>query len=214
LLGNLAAAWPVQVEEILLVGHSMGGLVIGSACHYGRQSSAEWIQHVRHIFYLGSPHTGAALARASGLVGWVLSQAPETRPFAAFAAGPSSVRDLRHGYLLDDDWAHCGPDCCLRDHRTCSSLLAGVSHYTISATITADPRSPVGAVIGDLLVQPASAHGRHGARQHIPFPVQPGRQLGGRHHFDLLNHPDVWTVIRGLLMRASDTEGAPTYVHG
>jgi hypothetical protein len=210
LLGDLAAAWPLQVQEILLVGHSMGGLVIGSACHYGRQASAGWVQHVRHVFYLGSPHAGTPLARAAGLAGWALRQAPATKPFAAFASGPSSVRDLRYGYLLDDDWEDCGPDCCLRDHRTHAPLLAGVSHYTISATITADPRSPVGAVIGDLLVQPASAHGRRGTRQHVPFPVQLGRRLGGLHHFDLLNHPDVWTVIRDLLSRATDTGPAST----
>jgi pimeloyl-ACP methyl ester carboxylesterase len=212
LLENLTATWPVPVEELLLVGHSMGGLVISSACHYGREASAGWVHRVRHVFYLGSPHTGAPLARAAGLAGWALRQVPEARPFAAFVAGPSSVRDLRFGYVTDDDWAGCGPDCCLRDHRTQASLLAGASHYTISATITADPRSPVGAVIGDLLVQPASAHGRRGARQHIPFAVQLGRRLGGMHHFDLLNHPEVWTAIRGLLTRAADTEPTPTRV--
>jgi len=199
LLADLVAAWPADVQEILLVGHSMGGLVIRSACHYGRQASASWIEDVRHIFYLGSPHLGAPLARAAGRAGWALRLAPETRPFAAFAAGPSSVRDLRHGYLLDDDWVGCGPDCCLRDHRTDVPLLASASHYAISATITADPGSPFGAMIGDLLVQPASAHGRRGARQHVPFPVHLGRGLGGMHHFDLLNHPDVWTAIDGLL---------------
>lgn len=204
LLADLAVAWPVPVQEILLVGHSMGGLVIGSACHYGRQASAVWVQHVRHVFYLGSPHTGAPLARAAGVVGWALGQVPETKPFAGFAAGPSSVRDLRYGYLLDDDWANCGPDCCLRDHRTNAPLLAGASHYAISATVAADPRSPAGAVIGDLLVQPASAHGRRGARQHIPFAAEDGRWLGGMHHFDLLNHPEVWTAIRGFLSRSAD----------
>ena len=199
LLGALEAAWPEQVQEILLAGHSMGGLVIRSACHYGREASVGWVERVRHVFYLGSPHMGAPLARAAGVAGWVLSKVPETRPFAALAAGPSSVRDLRHGYVLDDDWACCGPGCCLRDHRSEAPLLADASHYAISATVTADPASPLGAVVGDLLVQPASAHGRRGSRQHIPFPVHLGRGFGGMHHFDLLNHPDVWAAIRGLL---------------
>ena len=201
LLGALAAAWPEQVEEILLVGHSMGGLVIRSACHYGREASAAWVGHIRHVFYLGSPHLGAPLARAAGLAGWALGLAPETRPFAALAAGPASVRDLRHGYVLDDDWTGCDQDCCLADHRCDAPLLAGANHYAISATVTADPGSPAGAVVGDLLVQPASAHGRRGARQHIRFP-EPGRKLGGMHHFDLLNHPDVWAAMRSLLAPA------------
>jgi len=83
-------------------------------------------------------------------------------------------------------------------------VLAGANHYAISAVVTADPASPLGAVVGDLLVQPASAHGRRGARQHIPFPVGTGRGLGGMHHFDLLNHPDVWAVMHGLLGPAGD----------
>ena len=33
LMGELVAAWPVEVERIALVGHSMGGLVARSACH-------------------------------------------------------------------------------------------------------------------------------------------------------------------------------------
>jgi hypothetical protein len=209
LLDGLAATWPVPVEEILLAGHSMGGLVIRSACHYGQKARAAWVDQVRHVFYLGSPHLGAPLARAAGLAGWALGQLPETRPFAALAAGPASVRDLRHGYVLDDDWAGCGPGCCLRDHRSEAPLLTGASHYAISATVTADPADPLGAVVGDLLVQPASAHGRRGPRQHIPFPVELGRGLGGMHHFDLLNHPDVWQAMRGLLLPGARQQERP-----
>ena len=203
LLGALEAAWPEPVQEILLAGHSMGGLVIRSACHYGREASAGWVERVRHVFYLGSPHLGAPLARAAGVAGWILSKVPETRPFAALAAGPSSVRDLRYGYVLDDDWAGCDPRCCLRDHRSDAPLLDTAAHYAISATVAGDPASPLGAVVGDLLVQPASAHGRHGVRQPIPFPVQLGRGFGRMHHFDLLNHPDIWAAIRGVLRRGT-----------
>ncbi len=204
LLDRLTSAWPEQVDEILLVGHSMGGLVIRSACHYGREESAAWVGRIRHIFYLGSPHLGAPLARAAGLAGWALSQLPETRPFVTMVTGSASVKDLRRGYVLDDDWTGCDQDCCLSDHRTDAPLLAGADHYAISATVTADPGSPVGAVLGDLLVQPASAHGRRGSRQHIPFQVELGRGIGGLHHFDLLNHADVWAAMRGLLSAGPD----------
>ena len=87
----------------------------------------------------------------------------------------------------------------MRDHRHDTPLLPGASHHTISATVTTDPGHPLGAVAGDLLVQPASAHGRRGAHQHIPFPVGSRRELGGMHHLDLLNHPAVWAAIRDLL---------------
>jgi pimeloyl-ACP methyl ester carboxylesterase len=199
LLARLTAAWPTDIDEILLVGHSMGGLVIRSACHYGRQADDAWVDRVRHVFYLASPHLGAPLARVAGLAGWALAQAAETRPFATLVMGSSSVRDLRYGYVLDDDWSGCDQDCCVRDHRGDVPLLATANHYAISATVTADPGHPLGAVAGDLLVQPASAHGRRGARQHVPFRVESGQRFGGMHHFDLLNHPDVWAAMHGLL---------------
>jgi hypothetical protein len=209
LLGSLVDAWPERVDEVLLVGHSMGGLVIRSACHYGQQASAAWIDRVRHVFYLGSPHLGAPAARAAGYAGWVLSQAAETRPFVTMVNGTSSgIKDLRYGYLLADDWAGCDPDSCRRDHRRDTPLLAGASHYVISATITADPASALGAVAGDLLVQPASAHGRRGYRQQIPFAAESGRKIGGLHHFDLLDHPAVWAAMHGLLRSAAAAPGS------
>ncbi|HVB45302.1 MAG TPA: hypothetical protein VNF47_21725 [Streptosporangiaceae bacterium] len=200
LLDGLVAAWPEQVDELLLAGHSMGGLVIRSACHYGRQESAAWAERVRHVFYLGSPHLGAPLARAAGFAGRALGKVAETRPFVTLVNGSSpGIKDLRHGYVLAGDWADCDQDSCVRDHRGDTPLLAGANHYTISATVTADPAHPLGAVAGDLLVRPASAHGRRGAHQHIPFPAGSRRGLGGMHHFDLLNHPAVWAAIRDLL---------------
>jgi hypothetical protein len=203
LLDGLVAAWPAQVNELLLVGHSMGGLVIRSACHYGQQAAAGWLAPVRHIFYLGTPHLGAPLARAAGFAGLALGKLAETRPLVPLVNGASAgIKDLRHGYLLDEDWAGCDADRCLRDHRGEAPLLPGANHYVISATVTGDPGSAVGGLVGDLLVQPASAHGRRGRRTHIPFPVESGRALGGLHHFDLLGHPGVWAAMRGLLGRA------------
>jgi pimeloyl-ACP methyl ester carboxylesterase len=205
LLEGLMAAWPEEIDEFLLVGHSMGGLVIRSACHYGQQASHVWPQRLRHVFYLGSPHLGAPLARAAGLAGWALSLMPETRPFVTMVNGSSAgIKDLRHGYLLHDDWSGCDQDGCLRDHRHDAPLLPGANHYGISATITGDPDHAVGAVVGDLLVPPASAHGRRGQRQVISFPAESGRRLGGMHHFDLLGHRAVWQAIRGLLGDVSD----------
>jgi pimeloyl-ACP methyl ester carboxylesterase len=205
LLGDLVSAWPVPPDEVLLVGHSMGGLVIRSACHYGAGQEQPWVPLVRHIVYLGTPHLGAPLAKAAGLAGWTLSRLPETRPFAPLLNGFSDgVKDLRFGYLLEEDWSGCDPDQCRSDHRHEVPLLESANHYVISSTVTSDPKSPLGAVIGDLLVQPASAHGRRRRRQHIPFVIEYGRSIGGLTHFHLLNHPQVWAQIRALLQPQSD----------
>jgi len=82
-------------------------------------------------------------------------------------------------------------------------LSAGANHCAISATVTADPATPVGAFADDLLVQPVSAHGRRRPAPAYPVLVELGCGLGGMHHFDLLNHPGVWQAMRGLLGPAS-----------
>ena len=38
LLEELRGAWPVAIEAIVGVGHSMGGLVARSACHYAQRA--------------------------------------------------------------------------------------------------------------------------------------------------------------------------------
>jgi pimeloyl-ACP methyl ester carboxylesterase len=200
LLAHLVDAWPVEVEEILLVGHSMGGLVIRSACHDARATCEPWVDSVRHIFYLGSPHLGAPLARGAGLLGKLLATVPETRPFATLVNGSSAgIKDLRYGYILEEDWADCTTDTCLRNHRHDSPLLESSNHYAISVTVTIDPSHPLGQLVGDLLVQPASAHGRVGRHQHIAFHVEGGRELGGMHHLDLLSRRDIWAEMRSIL---------------
>jgi len=206
LLDRLLASWPVQVSDLVLVGHSTGGLVIRSACHYGTQASASWAQRLRQVFYLGSPHMGAPRARAAGRAGLTLGKTPETTPFVTLVNGSSSgIKDLRYGYLRSVDWDGCDQDSCLLDHRSDVPLPSGAGHFAVSATATAGPASPVGAVVGDLLIQPASARGRRGGREHIPFPGRPGP--GGMHHFDLLNHPAVWAAMRDILDRAGRWPG-------
>ena len=42
MIDDLVANWPVKVDEIILVGHSMGGLVSRSACHYAEADGHAW----------------------------------------------------------------------------------------------------------------------------------------------------------------------------
>ena len=63
LLEQLVAAWPAEIEELSLIGHSMGGLVIRSATHAAAERQSAWLPLVKRTFYLGSPHLGAPLER-------------------------------------------------------------------------------------------------------------------------------------------------------
>jgi PGAP1-like protein len=103
LLSRVTSAWPTEVREIVIIGHSVGGLVTRSACHYG--SGSVWAGRVRHVFTLGSPHTGSPVERLAGSAGTVLAKLPETRALAGVLNVRSAgIKDLAHGYLVDEDW--------------------------------------------------------------------------------------------------------------
>ena len=200
LLGAVVANWPVAVHEIALIGHSMGGLVVRSGCHAGQEACADWIPAVRHVVCLGSPHVGAPLEKGVAALSRVLAGVAETRPFALLVNERSAgIKDLRHGYLTDDEWRDCDPDTCRLDHRRPVDVLPGADHYVVAATVTRDPAHPIGRVVGDVLVLPSSAHGTSRDGRHVPFPAGNRRQFGGLHHFHLLNHPDVYAALREWL---------------
>jgi pimeloyl-ACP methyl ester carboxylesterase len=199
LLAELLAAWPVEVEQIALVGHSMGGLVCRSACYQAAEQGAEWVQRVGHVVSLGTPHMGAPLAQGVHYASAALDVAPETRPFARFLRRRSGgIRDLRHGSLVDDDWRDCDPDA-LRA-RACKEvpLLEGATHCFVAATIMDSPKHPVARLLGDCLVLEPSASGRSRTRR-IPFEAEYGMCIGRTHHIALLNNPLVYERLRKWL---------------
>ena len=206
LLEAVVGAWPVPVEEIALIGHSMGGLVARSACNYGDGAGATWVGRLGHVFCLGSPHLGAPLEKAANDAGWTLGRVPEIRPFAGLVNRRSAgIKDLRFGYVVDDDWRDRDPDALLEDNRRDIPFVETANYYFIAATLSRDPRAPVGLLVGDLLVRLPSASGKGSSGRRIPFPIENGRHVGGLNHFHLLNHPDVYEQIRAWLERGGRT---------
>ena len=178
-LDELAAGWPVPIEQIVLIGHSMGGLVARSACHAG----GDWAARVTHIVSLGSPHAGAPLESAVHYAAAALGAVPETRPFSRFLRRRSAgIRDMRRGSLVDDDWDGRDPEALRAAACREVPLLDGASHCFVAATVTRDARHPVARLIGDWLVLEASASRRAQQTLHV----------GGAHHLALLNHPAVY----------------------
>jgi pimeloyl-ACP methyl ester carboxylesterase len=199
LMDELVAAWPVQVERVALVGHSMGGLVARSACHRGAEDGADWAQHVKTSISLGTPHMGAPLEQAVHYMSAGLARLPETRPLANFLRRRSGgIRDLRQGSLVDEDGRDCDRDALKAAACAEVPLLEGASHCFVSATVTRSDRHPVGRLIGDTLVLKPSATGRSRTRR-IPFEEEFGMHVGGAHHFALLNHPAVYEKLRAWL---------------
>lgn len=205
LLEACMGAYPLAIEELILIGHSMGGLVVRSACHYGSENGASWVGRVRHVFSLGSPHQGAPLEKAGNLLAGLLGAVdlPGTLIPARILEGRSAgIKDLRHGSLVDEDWLGRDPDALGDDGRHEVPLLPGVTYHFISATVTSDPEHPLGQIVGDLLVRVPSASGPGGAvAEEHRFAIETAR-FGGVLHHQLQNHPALYAVIHKALLRA------------
>jgi len=199
LLERVVAEWPVAVEEVALVGHSMGGLVSRSAAHTAALEEMAWVKHVREVISLGSPHMGAPLEQAVHYAAFGLSRLPETRMMGSFLRRRSSgIRDLRQGSLVDADWRDRNPDALRAEACEEVPLLEGATHCFVSATVTRSPRHPLGRMVGDTLVLVPSASGRSRTRK-LGFEAEFGLHIGATHHIALLNHPAVYEKLQAWL---------------
>lgn len=99
LIQRLADGWPRPIEEIALVGHSMGGLVVSAAAHHGLSADMDWPERVRHVVSLGSPHAGSWFAKAAAGAVQRLGRLPETKAVAdVIELRSPGIRDLTHGW--------------------------------------------------------------------------------------------------------------------
>ena len=199
-LESLVQARRTQLKELVLIGHSMGGLVIRSACEYGAQARHSWRRQAGKAFFLGTPHHGAPLERSGAWIDGLLGGNPLVAPFARLGKIRSAgITDLRHGNLVDADWQ--GRDRFARaDTRVATPLPDGIVCHAIAATTGARAGSLADRLLGDGLVPLASALGRHAdAQRALRFPSS--RQwIGYRmNHIDLLSRVEVYERIRRWL---------------
>lgn len=204
LLEDLVGQWPVPVDEVAILAHSMGGLVARSACYYARVARHGWLSRLEHMIFLGTPHHGAPLERHGNWLGALLGRSTFTAPFARLGELRSAgITDLRYGNLLDQDWRGRNRFERAGDLRRRVPLPRGVRCYAIAGSTgrrTGDIRD---RLLGDGLIPLDTALGRHAERSRtLSFP--PSRQwiAFGIHHLDLLSRIEVYEKIRGWLAAA------------
>ena len=162
-LQALVDGWAVPVTELVIIGHSMGGLLARSACHYGVQAGHGWTGLLSKLVFLGTPHHGAPLERGGNWVHLLTDLSAYSAPFSRLAKIRSAgITDLRHGSVLDDDWdgldrfAHGAP------LPQLVPLPAGVRCFAIAATVGKKEGDLKDRLLaGDGLVPLASALGQH-----------------------------------------------------
>jgi pimeloyl-ACP methyl ester carboxylesterase len=170
-------------QRLIIVGHSMGGLVARSAI--AQAGDATWVRALTDLVTLGSPHSGAALervaARALDWGGRFPSAAPTVRLGQYRSRG---IKDLRFGAMSPGDWRD-DVDTEFVDNTAVIELPRGVRHHAVVAQV-ADG-------LGDGIVGVSSAS--HTGAQIIT--------LRGN-HMSLLQEPRVTRLIEGLVAAESE----------
>jgi len=187
LLETLIENCTTPVEELAIIGHSMGGLVARSACHHGRAAGHTWPTILRKLVFLGTPHHGSPLERAGHGLDRVMQWSPYSRPIARLSKARSAgITDLRHGIISVDEQN--------------VPLPSDVKCYAAAAVIAAKRNRLSERLVGDGLVPLDSALGRHrDAERTLAIPESHqwvGFRMG---HRELLSHPDVYSQLHSWL---------------
>jgi pimeloyl-ACP methyl ester carboxylesterase len=194
-LQQLVDAHPREIERIVLIGHSMGGLVCRSACSYAAREALTWRERLATAVCLGSPHLGAPLERIGGRLSAALEAMPYTRALAKLTERRSAgVKDLRHGWCSDRDRPHGR-----KDDADIEPLpqIAGARWYLAAATLAGSSDGTRARWIGDGLVPVPSALGQHADPQRsLRLPAEQRHVFRGLGHMDLMNHPRVYERLR------------------
>ena len=195
-LEQLCQAWPVPLQSLSLIGHSMGGLVIRSACCYGQRNQSRWLQHLQRVACLGSPHHGSPLEKAGHALDVFMQKIPYTAPLAFSRHRSAGIKDLRHGDLLDEDWQGHDLDQPRPAPHKVVPLLPRVDYYFAAASLGKHHDDPLGHLLGDLLVRKDSAMGAHDNElRKLNIKAENCRVFHEKNHFDLIDDEQVQQQI-------------------
>lgn len=163
------------IEEVALLGFSMGGLLIRSACHHASTGGMRWLSLVRRAFYVGTPHLGSPWERAGRTFTRFMRLVPD--PYTRLVA---DLGDLRSRGIKDlGDPCHPFP------------LLPSIQHHLVAGFLDAR----LATLFGDALVPLAS--GTNGVCADLAaIPPEHVKILPNVAHMTLAHSPDVYAHIR------------------
>ncbi len=199
LMERLYDAWPVPIERLSMVGHSMGGLVARSAIHHGgliRRGALRWPARLNDLICLGTPHQGAPLERAGHRLDLLLGAIPYAAPLARLGKVRSAgISDLRWGNIVSPPVNQHGTYRCAQVR-----LPARTRCHAIAASLGPAAESLTSRLLGDGLVPVASALGQHPEpARRLDF--EPGHQavVFDSGHLDLLSSAEVYGLLHRWL---------------
>ena len=186
LLETLIRRWPVPVERIILMGHSMGGLLIRSACHHGQYLAHRWVEKLTDCVYIGSPHDGSWLAKGAKATADLMNRAP--RDYLRVVGEvidlrSEGIRNLSRGGVVHGNEGE-------------PPLLPGTRHYVVCGLLARSRQHPINALFGDALVHESSARGH----ERRGWTLSGVASFPGVDHIRLAHHPDVASQLKEWLL--------------
>jgi pimeloyl-ACP methyl ester carboxylesterase len=187
LLEDLLAAWPQPGSELVIIGHSMGGLIALGACDQAMAAGMQWPQSTRMLICLGSPHLGSPVERLGQVATTALNLTRITLPLGKIAnARSQGVKDLRNG-----------PGAQRLPHKS-----HAIAFRFLGASLTEDVDHPLAAFLGDGLVPVSSA-----IAHQIDGDVK-SAAVGRLGHMGLLNDARVYRQVSEWLRAIEDPDSA------
>lgn len=188
-------------SDIVVLAHSMGGLVARASVRAAEGAGQAWRQKLRALVTLGTPHHGAPLERAGNVFETLLGVTKHSAPLRALGHIRSAgVTDLRFGNVVDADWRDRDRFAHGADPRTPTPLPEGVRCYAVAAATAASLDGV--ARPSDGLVPVDSALGQH-LDDAFTLRFTDRRVLTGLKHLDLLSSPEVYRLLREWLAPAA-----------
>lgn len=161
LIQKVADLYQNEISEIILVAHSMGGLVSRSAGHYAGVLNHNWVKKLKKVFLIGVPNDGSYLARIAYMTQYFLRKMDPTKNHdyaGLFEIRSNGIKDLSFGFLIDEDWKNP----CYENEKEIKATkiypVKNVDYYLIAATLADnDKKSKIYTFFGDGLVEKESA---------------------------------------------------------
>ena len=204
ILEKLFQNHPIEIEEICIIAHSMGGLVAHSACHYAQENGLEWSKKLKQVFLLATPHLGSFLEKFANLTTNILEKVPNwhTRLVGkVINLRSAGIKDLRYGYLTEADWINQDPDRLFKNNKKPLPKLSNAAYYVISARLTEKEKHWISRLFGDILVSTKSATARSKNTAEFNFDSDNHFELAKTYHFQLQASEKVYEQIKSFMQR-------------
>jgi pimeloyl-ACP methyl ester carboxylesterase len=152
ILESLCDHYPIAIDEMIVLGFSMGGLLLRTAQLDAMSSNKRWLKTLAKCFYIGTPHEGSPLEKAGYIAGEIVRHLPINylNHWAEWIDIRSQgIKDLKLGLK---------PLSQASENQPCGSFSPQSEHYFISGSVGKEANSVAGKVFGDTLVRQGSAH--------------------------------------------------------